>query len=153
MTIAFEIQTVIQSPIDDVFERIVNISDYSEWMPDTGLFINTKQQLNGPVTLGTRYTGKTSIGTWHGEIIQFDKPYKVEFRHQLRWFGIPVMETRPSYQLKSNAGGTKIYHRARGKLYGFFKLMRGKASEMAKAERKRTVIALKESLQSNERSQ
>ncbi|MGJ3237069.1 MAG: SRPBCC family protein [Anaerolineae bacterium] len=149
MSIEFEIETVINRPIEEVFERIANISRYSNWLPKTGLFINTEQGVDGPVTLGTPYTDKTTIGMWHGEVIQFERPHKVEFQHQLRWFGIPVMQTRPGYQLESTAGGTKVYHKAEGELYGVFKLMRRMASRMAKAERKRTLNALKDSLQSS----
>lgn len=150
MTIAFEIETSIESPIDDVFERIVNISNYSDWLPDTGLFIRTEQHENGAVTLGTTYTDETTVGTWHGEVVEFEEPHSVVFRHQLQWFGIPVMETRPAYRLQPCAGATKVYHRAEGELYGIFKLMKSRAREMARAERQRTLSALKESFQSEE---
>lgn len=147
MSIAFELETVINRPIEDVFERIATISNYSDWLPKTGLFISTEQGVDGPVTLGTPYTDETTIGTWHGEVIKFERPHKIEFRHQLRWFGIPVMETRPGYQLEANGGATKVCHTAKGKLYGIFKLMREKVDEMARAERKRTLTALEESMQ------
>lgn len=147
MSFSLNIETTIDQPIDLVFDRLINISDYANWLPQAGIFVSTRQTSDDPVQVGTTYTDKTTVGTFHGEIIEFERPTSVVFQHRLRWLGIPVMETQPGYVLESQNGSTKLHHIAAGQLFGIFKLMRPKVARMARQERQRTVDALKKSLE------
>lgn len=147
--IRVEIDTIIKRPIEEVFDRLVNISDYSKWLPKSRVFLDSRQTSEGPVGLGTTFIDKTRIGTFRGEIIDFQKPTKVIFRMRLRWLGMNVMESRPGYILESVDGGTEVRLIAEGKLYGIFKLMQPYVAIKARRERKRTVVALKNSLESS----
>lgn len=147
--IRVELNTVIKRPVEDVFERLININDYSKWMPKSGVFIMSKQTSNGPVGKGTTFYDRGRMGTFRGEVSHFEKPTKVAFRETLRWFGMRVMEGRPEYLLEADDGGTRVHHVSEGQLYGIFKLMQPMTAIIARGERKRTVNALKKSLESS----
>jgi uncharacterized protein YndB with AHSA1/START domain len=147
MSIHIEIETMIRCPIEEVFDRLIAIDDYSRWLPQEGVFISTHQRSDGPVNQGTTYTDRTTVGTFQGEVIAFQRPTKIVFRHTLRWWGIAVLESRPGYRLESIKGGTKLHHIADGRLFGLFKLMQPRVARIAREERERTVNALKTSLE------
>ena len=50
-----ELDTVIARPIDNVFVRLIDLSDYSRWMPRLGVFIRSGQTSKGPVGVWTTY--------------------------------------------------------------------------------------------------
>ena len=54
--IRVEIHETICRPIEEVFDRLVNIPAYSQWMPENSLFISGTQDSEGPVGVGTRPT-------------------------------------------------------------------------------------------------
>jgi hypothetical protein len=59
------------------------------------------------------------------------------------------MEGWPAYTLKREGKDiTKVYHEAKGYLYGIFKILQPLMSLIAHNERQRTVNALKKSLES-----
>lgn len=149
--IRVEIDRIIKRPIEDVFDRLANINGYSDWLPTSRVFLNSKQTSEGPVDVGTTFIDKTRIGIYRGQVTDFQRPAKVAFRMRLRWFGMNVMESRPTYILEPVDEGTKVHHTAVGKLYGIFKLMRPYVALRAREERKRTVEILKKSLESSSR--
>jgi uncharacterized protein YndB with AHSA1/START domain len=142
-----ELNAVIARPIDDVFGRLSDISAYSRWMPKLGVFIRSGQTSKGPVGLGTSYYDKGWMGTFVGEIEEFQAPITVAFRERLRWLGVTVMEARARYELVSTRTGTEVHHVADGRLFGIFNIMQPLVAWMARGERERTVQALKDSLE------
>jgi uncharacterized protein YndB with AHSA1/START domain len=142
-----ELNTVIARPIDEVFGRLTDISDYSRWMPKLGVFIRSGETSRGPVGVGTTYYDKGWMGTFVGEIEEFQEPTRVAFKETLRWLGVTVMEARPEYELVPTQAGTEVHHTAVGRLFGIFNVMKPVVAWMARGERKRTVHALKESLE------
>ena len=142
-----ELVTVIARPIDDVFSRLTELSEYSRWMPKLGVFINTRQTSEGPVALGTTYDDKGWMGTFVGEVVEFHAPTRVAFKETLKWLGVTVMEARPEYELVSTPTGTEVHHTADGRLFGIFNVMEPAVAWMARGERGRTVHALKDSLE------
>jgi uncharacterized protein YndB with AHSA1/START domain len=145
--IKVEMDTVIARPIGDVFGQITNLSDYSRWMRKLGIFVRSEQTSEGPVAMGTTYYDKGRMGTFRGEVVEFQVPTKVVFRETVRWLGLPVMEARPGYELVSTDTGTEVHHTAEGQLFGPFKVMKPMVALMARGERARTVRALKASLE------
>jgi uncharacterized protein YndB with AHSA1/START domain len=142
-----ELNTVIARPIDDVFDRLTDISAYSRWMPKLGVFIRSGQTSEGAVGAGTTYYDKGWMGTFVGEIEEFHAPTTVAFKEKLRWLGVTVMEARPEYDLVSTQTGTRVRHAAEGRLFGIFTVMTPLVAWMARAERGRTVRALRDSLE------
>ena len=142
-----ELNTVVARPIEDVFARLTDFSDYSRWMPKLGIFLRCAQTSEGPVGEGTTYYDRGLMGTFRREIVEFRAPTRVAFRESLRWLGVEVMEARPSYELIPTRTGTEVRHRAEGRLFGVFGLMEPVVARVARGERKRTVEALKASLE------
>lgn len=149
--IRVEIDETISRPIEKVFDRLVDISGYSAWMPEEGLFVSSTQDSEGPVGAGTRYSDKTRLGTVQGEVSVFVRPKKVVFHYTAHRFGMTLMEGWPGYVLEPDGDvGTRIHHHAEGRLYGVFKLLQPLVQMMAHRERRRTVDALKKSFESVE---
>lgn len=147
--IRVEIETTIKRPIEEVFDRLVDINGYSEWLPKSRVFLGTRQTSEGPVDVSTTFEDKTTIGTFRGEVTAFQRPTKVNFRMRLRRFGMNVLESRPGYTLQSVDGGTNVHLLAAGELYGIFKLVQPYVAVRAREERKRTLDVLKKTLESH----
>ena len=142
-----ELNTHVARPIEDVFARLTDFSDYSRWMPKLGVFGGCDQTSEGLVGIGSTYHDRSRMGTFRGEIVEFHAPTRVAFRESLRWLGVNVMEARPAYELVRTQTGTEVRHTAEGQLFGIFRLMEPVVAPVARGERKRTVEALKGSLE------
>ncbi len=145
--IRVKLDMVIARPIEDVFGRLTDLSDYSRWMPRVGVFIRSGQTSEGAVGMGSTYYDKGWMGTFLGEIAEFHAPTRVAFKEKLQWLGVSVMEARPEYDLVSTQTGTEVHHVARGRLFGIFIVMKPVVAWIARAERGRTLRALKDSLE------
>lgn len=149
--IRVEFHETIHRPVEEVFEKLVDIPGYIDWMPRNGLFISCTKDSEGPVGMGTTYSDKTWLGTVRGDISAFERPHKVVFHYTARLLGMKWMEGWPGYVLERDGeASTRVHHVAQGRLYGPFKLIRPLAQRMARQERGRTVDALKRSLESAE---
>jgi uncharacterized protein YndB with AHSA1/START domain len=146
-TIRYESRTTIDRPIEEVFARLADLPEYSRWMHRTGLFRRCDQTSDGPVEKGTGYFDATRMGTYHGEVTDFEPPSRIGFRESMRWFGA-VMEARPEYFLEADNGRTIVHHVAEGELFGWTRLMKPAAALMARSERSRTLKSLRRSLES-----
>ena len=147
-TVRFESHTVIRRPIGVVFERLVDLPGYGQWMHRTGLFRRCRLVSDGPVRQGTTYLDATRMGTFEGEVTEFASPSRLAFRETLRRFGSPVMQARPEYSLEADGDATVIHHVAVGELLGWMRVMKPAAALMAKVERTRTLGSLRRSLES-----
>lgn len=146
--IRVEIHETIDRPMEEVFDRLVNIPGYDEWMPAGGLFVSCTQDGDGPVGAGTSYTDRTRLGTAKGEIAECERPKRVVFHYTARWFGRKVAEGWPGYELERDGkGGTRIHHLATARLYGPLRLLRPLFQVLARRERRLTVDALKASFE------
>lgn len=147
--IRVEIDETIHRPIEEVFERLVDIARYPEWMPKEALLVTCSKDSAGPVGVGTAYTDETRLGTVHGEVTAFNRPNKVVFHYTARLFGMTVMQGWPGYVLERDGETrTTVRHVAEGHLNGPFKLLQPLVQAIARRERQRTVDALKASLES-----
>jgi uncharacterized protein YndB with AHSA1/START domain len=147
-TVRYETRTTIDRPIGDVFGRLADLDGYRGWMRRTGLFSRSGQTSNGPLGLGTAYFDATKMGTFHGEVTDYEPSARIGFRETLRWFGSDLMEARPNYVLEADRGKTNVHHVAEGELFGVMRLMKPVATLLARSERARTVKSLKRSLES-----
>ena len=147
-TVRFESRTTIQRPADVVFERLADLTGYGLWMHRTGLFRRCELASDVPIRSGTAYLDVTRMGTFHGEVIDFDPAARIGFRETLRWFGSATMEARLEYLLDEDHDRTSVHHIATGELFGWMRLMKPAAALLAKAERSRTLRSLRLSLES-----
>ncbi len=146
--IEFGIESTINRPIEDVFERLIDIDSYPEWLPKSNIFISCRKVSKGPVGAGTEFVDETHFGTFQGVVEEFERPTRVTFTNQLYWLGLKVLESRPGYILEATDAGTKVRHIAEAELYGLFRLLKPLIARMAMKERSRTVEQLKKSLES-----
>ena len=146
-TIRYETRTTIDKPIADVFGRLADVNDYRTWMRRTGVFRRSGQTSDGPLGLGTAYFDATRMGTFRGEVTDYDRPTRIGFRETLRWFGSDLMEARPDYTLEADGDKTIVHHVAEGELFGPMRLLKPIAALLAKSERARTVKSLRRSLE------
>ena len=146
--IEVNLNILIKRPVEQVFEQLVDIAAYNNWMPGSSLLVNSRKTSAGPVGVGTTFADKTKVGRAEGEITEFKRPWKVSFRQSIYFLGLKIGESRPGYKLEPREGSTSLFHHAEGNFYGFFRLMEPLLTIIARAERKRTVFALKNSLES-----
>jgi uncharacterized protein YndB with AHSA1/START domain len=148
-TVRYETSTTIDRPIGDVFARLADLDGYGAWMRRTGLFRRSGQTSDGRLGPGTTYFDATRMGTFRGEVTDYEPPARIGFRETLRRFGRDLMEARPAYILEADGGRTIVHHVAEGELFGPMRLMKPVAALLARGERTRTVEALRRSLESD----
>ena len=148
-TVRYETRMTIDRPINDVFARLADLDGYRTWMRRTGLFRRSGQTSDGRLGLGTAYFDATRMGTFRGEVTDYEPPARIGFRETLRWFGYDLMEARPVYTLEANQDKTIVHHVAEGELFGIMRLMKPVAALLARSERARTVESLRRSLESD----
>jgi uncharacterized protein YndB with AHSA1/START domain len=149
-TVRYETRTTIDRPIRDVFTRLADLDDYKSWMRRTGLFRRSGKTSAGPLGLGTAYFDATRMGTFRGEVTDYEPPVRIGFRETLHWFGADLMEARPEFILRVDRDKTIVHHVAEGELFGMMRLMKPVAARLARSERARTVESLKRSLESDQ---
>ena len=88
------------------------------------------------------------MGTFRGQITDYQPPLRIGFRETLRRFGSDLMEARPEYRLEADRDRTIVHHVAEGELFGVMRLMKPVAALLARSERTRTVESLRRSLES-----
>jgi hypothetical protein len=88
------------------------------------------------------------MGTFHGQISDYQPPARIGFRETLRWLGFDLMEARPEFFLEADGDRTIVRHVAEGELFGVMRLMKPIAALLARSERTRTLRSLKRSLES-----
>jgi uncharacterized protein YndB with AHSA1/START domain len=146
-TVRYETHTTIDRPIGEVFGRLADLNGYRTWMRRTGLFRRSGQTSDGPVGRGTPYFDATRMGTFRGEVTDYEPPGTIGFRETLRLFGSDLMEARPGYVLEADRDKTVVHHVAEGELFGVVRLMKPVAVLLARSERARTVRSLRRSLE------
>src|SRR4029079_19089149 len=145
-TVRYESRMTIDRPMEAVFDRVADLAGYGTWMHHTGLFRQCGQTSDGPLGKGTSYFDATRMGTFHGEVTDFEPPSRIGFRETLRWFGSELMEARPEYILEADGDKTIVHHVAEGDLFGMMRRMKPIAALLARSERTRTVESLRRSL-------
>lgn len=146
--VSVELVREIDRPIEEVFDRLVDIDAYPDWLPRGGLFLGCAQTTDGPVAVGTGYVDRTRLGAVAGEVVELERPSRVVFRYTARLLGRTVMVGWPGYTLHPVDDHTRVHHVAEGHLHGPFRLLQPLVQKVAEHERRRTVDALKASLES-----
>jgi uncharacterized protein YndB with AHSA1/START domain len=145
--IRFESEVVVRRPVDEVFARLADLPGYRGWMHRTGMFRRCTATSDGPVHTGTTYRDATRMGTFEGEVTDYDPPTRIAFRETLSWFGRPMTQARPEYTLDGDQDATTVHHVATGELYGWMRVMKAAAALMARMERTRTLTSLQRSFE------
>lgn len=143
---------MIERPIEPVFDRLVDMPGYTDWMSTKGLFIDCHLLTDGEVREGTAYLDRTRLGTVRGEVATLTRPTEVVFHYWFRLLGCTIMEGWPGYTLeRQGRTSTRLRHVAAGRLCGVFRVFRPLVQRIANSERRRTVDALKASFESHKK--
>jgi uncharacterized protein YndB with AHSA1/START domain len=145
--VRFESEVVVARPVGEVFARLADLPDYRRWMHRTGMFRRCSATSDDPVGKGTTSVDATRMGTFEGEVTEFDPPHRIAFSETLSWFGHPMTRARPEYMLEEGLNGTVVHHVAVGELYGWMRFVKPAAAAMAKLERTKTLNSLKRSFE------
>lgn len=147
--ICVEIEEVIESPLEQVFDRLVDMPAYVEWMPKYGLFLDCDVESDEPVREGTVYFDQTRLGLVRGEVATLSRPNELRFHYVAHLFGRKMMDGWPGYRLRREGeASTRVHHVSTAQLHGSFKLLRPVIQRLAQSERQRTLDALKRSFES-----
>jgi uncharacterized protein YndB with AHSA1/START domain len=146
-TVRFESEVVIQRPVREVFERLADLPGYRGWMHRTGMFRRCSTTSSAPVGKGTTYVDATRMGTFEGEVTEYDAPTRIAFSETLVWFGHPMTRAQPQYFLEGSEDTTIVHHVAVGELFGWMRFVKPAAAVMANLERSRTLKSLKRSFE------
>ena len=84
-TVRYEAQTTIDRPIGEVFARLADLDGYGTWMHRTGMFRRAGKTSHGPLGPATEYVDATRMGTFRGQITDYQEPSQIAFRETLRW--------------------------------------------------------------------
>ncbi len=146
--VEFELERIIEAPIEEVFARLADIEGHNDWMPRKGSMLrHTRQTSPGEPALGTTYLDETSVGPTPGEIAEFQPPRELVFH----WWdktkgGRLKLEGWPGYSLaESGPGTTVVRHHARMETHGVYRLATPVLRRLALRERTTTIEALQAS--------
>jgi uncharacterized protein YndB with AHSA1/START domain len=146
-SVTIDIDEVIARPVQQVFEQATDLAHFSDWMPGRDIFKQCSHISEQPIRLGTTYSDEGWMGTFDGKVIEYERPARVVYEETLRWLGRTVFVARLTYTFSPTQNGTLVHHAGESKLYGVFGLMRPGVARIARGERRRTMEALKSSLE------
>ena len=146
--IEFELERIINAPIELVFERLADIEGHNGWMPKHGSILRHTQQTSpGKPTVGTTFLDQTRYGPTPGEIVECQPPHRLGYH----WWdrsksGKLKVEGWPGYSLVvADENTTLLRHDARMRTYGLYRLASPMLRRIAVRERTTTIDALKAS--------
>ena len=149
-TVEFDLERVVQAPIDQVFARLVDIDGYNAWMPKKGTMLKeTRQTSPGEPAVGTTFIDETTQGPMPGDIAELEAPHRVVFH----WWekskaGKLTLEGWPGYTLEPDGeNATRVHHHAKLKMYGIWAFGSPIFRRFAVKERTVTIDALQASFE------
>lgn len=142
--VGVDIESHIDSPPDDVFERLKDIDRYRTWLPRSIVYLDSRST-GEDIGIDTVFWDETRIGTLRGRVTAFDPPWRIAFTQRLEMNGTVVFESRPAYRLEARHGGTVVHHSGEAELSGPLKVAQPLLWLFAQYERRRVVRALKRS--------
>jgi uncharacterized protein YndB with AHSA1/START domain len=139
----------ISAPAERAFDQATDLEAFNDWMPVNGVFKHIEHVSPGPVGPGTTYVDRGRMGSFKGEVIEYELPAHVKYHEKLRWLGLPVTDAWMTYDFERAPGGTIVHHVAESEFHGMFRLFGPSlARRIAPGERRRTLDALQRSVES-----
>jgi uncharacterized protein YndB with AHSA1/START domain len=146
--IEFELERIVNAPIEEVFARLTDINGHNKWMPKKGSILKrTEQTSPGEPSVGTTFVDDTKYGRTPGEIVEYDPPGRVVYH----WWdqgknGRVRTEGWPGYSLEAVSDDTtRVRHHAEMHAYGIYRLGMPLWRRVAVRERSITIDALQAS--------
>ena len=141
-----EERTRIEAPVQVVFSRLAHVAGYRDWLSGSFVHRACHATSGGAARLGTTYRDDTWFGSFHGEIIEFDAPRQIVFQQALHWAGVRIIEARQANTLLAEGGATALMHRFEGRLATGLRVAEPLVGLVVRAERRRILAALRDSV-------
>lgn len=104
------IETWIDRDPDLVFDILVDLRHYREWLPHSTVFQGTTTISPGPIAPGTTYVESSIWGRRNGRIVELDRPFRVSYRQPMTlrpaWLG--TIDVRVEDSLTGAHSGTLL---------------------------------------------
>ena len=144
-----EIKFIVAKPIENVFEFISDIPNYSNWVPaNSNFFIETIMTSGGAIGLGATYTDRLrGFVTSYGEIARYSPPHEIALLERKTFLGMRLFDANFSYRLRAVGGETEVFHKAQANPCGIFKILTPINSLVVNSERTLTCKAIKKELE------
>lgn len=139
------VQCAIDAPIEDVFDRLVDLPSWSAWLDGECGSLGSRYTSPGPTGLGSTYEDSIRNG-WvvPGELVEYDAPNRVTFLNRVSVDGELGLETRLAYVLRSlSPCTTSVEHHFRAEFSGPLADMEEALAGAMPAERRRISESLR----------
>jgi uncharacterized protein YndB with AHSA1/START domain len=107
------LEAEIPAPAETVFDTIVDLRGYGEWLESSAECAGTTEISTDPIATGTTYVEQSPSGVRHGEVTELDRPTRVTFHQPMtmkpRLLG--VIDIRVTYTLTPTATGVHLARR------------------------------------------
>ena len=142
----------IAAPVERVFALLADLTEYSRWLPPSGLYNATSQVSETPVRLGTTYVDQSRQATLYGRVTACRPPESLAFHQETRMaLGRLAIDIR--YRLEPIAGGTRVFRTTSPQFFGAIAFLQGPIRRSIRRENLRTLARMKEHLEQQEQQE
>ncbi len=135
-------ETLIERPIEDVFNLIADLPHYSEWLPSSNLYGSVTQYTGMPIGRGTQYVDQGKTTRMNGRVTAFETPKYITFE-QSTVSMLGALEVEIRYTLESAEEGTRVIREVDVHPGGAFGLVQGRLLKSISQESERILAAMK----------
>jgi len=135
-------ETVIQRPIETVFDLIADLPNYGKWLPSSTLYGAITQYTGMPVQRGTQYVDQGKMTRMDGRVTAFEAPKRITFQ-QSTVSMLGALEVEIRYTLESAGDGTRVIREVDVRPGGAFGLIQGRLVGSIRKESERILAAMK----------
>lgn len=104
------IEAEVPAPAETVFDTIVDLRGYGEWLESSAEFAGTTEISTDPIATGTTYVESSPSGVRHGTVTELERPTRVTFHQPMtmkpRLLG--VIDIHVTYTLTPTATGVHL---------------------------------------------
>ncbi len=140
------IETLIERERTLVFDILVDLRRYSEWLPRSIVFKGTTSISERPTCVGTTYVESSLWGVRRGTITELHRPDRVSYWQPMTlrpaWIG--VIDVRVDDSLSEADSSTRLTRTLRLGFTGPVRLFKSAVARSFRAEIERTHARLKE---------
>jgi uncharacterized protein YndB with AHSA1/START domain len=135
----------VASPIERVFALLVDLPNYPQWLPPSGLYATTVVS-ETPVRLGTTYVDRSKQGPLQGRVTECQPPHVLGF-HQEAHFTLGRLTIDIHYQLDEVEGATRVHRATAPQMTGLLALLSPIVLRSIRHENLRTLARMKQYLE------
>ena len=135
---------VIERPPAVVYEALTSLGQLRARLDTSSTYRGTVEVSDDPVHVGSTYVDRTSIGRLHGEVLEVEPNRRVVFRQGT---GGNHLDIRITYEHEPTATGTRLVRTGVITTRGLLALLHPVVVSATRAENRRTMTALKASLE------